>query len=134
MTAAVRTLALVVVALLGVAGLSRRRVRTEEYVGVDHPSGELRLSLAPEGRFRLTLALWDPVVEAPVGRRELEGRWRRAGDTLELRAATRRLTYRRARPPEAGWVWARSDLPTFADGVALAPARDAAGRLTIGRG
>jgi len=121
---AVRTLALVVVALAGAIGLSRRRARSEEYVGVDHPSGELRLSLAPGGCFRLTLAVWDPVVEAPVGHRELEGRWRRGAGVLELHAPTRRLLYRRARPPADGWMWVRSDLPTFADGVALASARD----------
>ena len=98
-----------------------RRLRSEEYVGVAHPSGELRLTLGSGGRFVLTLALWDPVVGMVVSRKELAGRWRRAWGVLELQASDRRVTYRGSRRPGAGWVWQRSNLPTFADGIALVP-------------
>ena len=90
-----------------------------EFVGLDHPAGELRLELGRGGRFRLTLAIWDPVVGAVAGWRELSGRWRSEGVQLELHTPARQIHYR---IDESGTlVWQRSNLPTFADGIALRP-------------
>ena len=105
---------------------SSRRHRSAAFVGVDHPSGEMRLTLAPAGEFRLTLALFDPVVGSVVEQKELAGRWRRAHGVLELRSPTRELDYRPATRGHPGWVWKRSNLPTFADGIALTPDRRSA--------
>ena len=102
--------------------LPNRKPRGEEFVGVNHPSGEMRLSLAPAGDFRLTLTVWDPVVGSTVASREIVGRWRRVRGMLELRSATRRLVYRVEPRQGRAWVWKQSDLPTFADGIALVPA------------
>jgi hypothetical protein len=126
--------------LAHVLRLSLRRARSEEYVATDHPAGELRLRLDPDGRFALGLAVWDPVVRTVAGHRQLRGEWRESAGMLELRSATRELVYRR-RPPRLGFVaslrhalhagaadagtartlliWERSNLPTFADGVTL---------------
>jgi hypothetical protein len=126
--------------LAHVLRLSLRRARPEEYVATDHPAGELRLRLDPDGRFALGLAVWDPVVRTVAGHRQLRGEWRESAGTLELRSATRELVYRRS-PPRRGFVaslryaldpgagelgatravliWERSNLPTFADGVTL---------------
>lgn len=109
-------------------------------MATDHPAGELRLRLDPDGRFALGLAVWDPVVRSVAGHRQLRGEWRESAGTLELRSATRELVYRRS-PPRPGFVaslrqaldpgtrdagaartvliWERSNLPTFADGVTL---------------
>ena len=92
-------------------------MRPGEFVGVDHPAGELRLSLGGDGRFRLRLAIWDPVVGAVAGTRELAGRWRQTRDGLTLVTPTRRLDY--WIDAEGALVWRRSALPTFADGVTL---------------
>jgi hypothetical protein len=116
-----RTFFFAALALSAAIVIPFRRLRSEEYVGIDHPAGELRLSLGSGGRFVLTLALWDPVVGMVVSRRELAGRWRRAWGVLELHASDRRLTYRGSQRRGVGWVWQRSDLPTFADGIALVP-------------
>ena len=95
----------------------RRWIGPAEYRGIDHPAGELRLELRRDGTFRLRLAVWDPVVGAVAGHRELLGRWSRRDDQLELLARTRRLEYRALAGGEL--VWQRSSLPTFADGIAL---------------
>ena len=88
-------------------------------MGIEHPAGELRLELRRGGRFCLTLAVWDPVVGAVAGRRELAGRWRAEGDALELRAPAREIHYRV--DASGDLVWQRSSLPTFADGIDLQP-------------
>lgn len=99
----------------------RRRVRPGDYVGLDHPTGELRLALRRGGRFRLSLAIWDPVVQGIAGRRELVGRWRVHGTTLELAAPARRLMYRAVEGGDLEWY--KSSLPTFADGISLQRSR-----------
>ena len=109
-------------ALIAAMMLPNRKQRAEEYVGVNHPGGEMRLLLAPAGEFRLTLSVWDPVVGGVVARRELVGRWRRAWGMLELQSATRKVVYRGAQQEGRGWVWKHSNLPTFADGIPLVPA------------
>lgn len=93
------------------------------YAGVDHPQGQLRVRLYGDGRFHMTLALWDPVVGAVVGEKSLRGEWRRSRDVLELRSAARHIVYHRSEK-EVEWVWRQSDLPTFADGIALVRQRD----------
>ena len=112
-------LALLVLVVGAVVVVVRRRRRFAVYRGVEHPPGALELLLLGDGRFVMTLALWDPVVEAVVGTRALSGRWRREGDTLELRSAKRHIVYYRSGGGEAEWIWRQSDLPTFADGIAL---------------
>ena len=97
--------------------LLRRPVRPGEYVGRDHPAGELRLELRRRGRFRLSLAVWDPIVQGVAGRRELAGRWHAHGDTLELTTPARRVMYRALEDGDLEWY--RSSLPTFADGISL---------------
>jgi hypothetical protein len=118
-----RLLAVATVALLAGVTAAGRRARPGEYVGLDHPSGELRLRLEPDGRFSLRLAVWDSVVGEFVGQRELVGKWRRCWEGLELRAPGRQVVYSRARGSVGGWIWLRSSLPTFADGFALLPER-----------
>lgn len=113
------------VAELGAVLLTGRRVGAGEYVGVDHPAGELRLRLEADGRFSLRLAVWDAVVGEFVGQRELTGEWRQRWSGLELCSGGREVVYSRARGGARGWVWQRSTLPTFADGVALLPERRA---------
>jgi hypothetical protein len=120
-----RFLAVLSLALLAAVVGAGRRTRTGEYVGMDHPSGELRLRLEPDGHFTLKLAVWDAVVGDFVSQRELAGEWRMRWRGLELRAAGRRLVYSRAHVLGRGWIWQRSTLPTFADGVALLPERRA---------
>lgn len=120
-----RNLLFPALALVAAMVLPNRKPRGEEYIGVNHPSGEMRLSLAPAGEFRLTLAVWDPIAGGVVASRELVGRWRRVRGTLELRSATRRLVYRGAQQDGPRWVWKHSNLPTFADGIPLVPARPA---------
>ena len=117
----IRTIIFPALALIAAIVIPGRRLRLEEYVGASHPSGEIRLSLAPAGEFRLTMAVWDPVVGAVVSHREMVGRWRRAWGMLELRSSTRRVVYRSAQRRGAGWIWQRSSLPTFADGIPLVP-------------
>lgn len=120
-----RFLAVLSVALLAAVTAAGRRTRSGEYVGMDHPAGELRLRLEPDGRFSLRLAVWDAVVGDFVSQRELTGEWRMLWRGLELRAAGRQVVYSRSRLPGRGWIWQRSTLPTFADGVALLPERRA---------
>ena len=92
-------------------------LRPGEFRGVHHPTGELRLTLRRDGRFRLRLSIWDPVAGNVAGQRELTGAWRRRGAALVLRAPMRRLGYRVTVGGRI--VWQRSDLPTFADGIEL---------------
>ncbi len=120
-----RSLAVLSVALVATAVAAGRRARAGDFVGLDHPAGELRLRLAPDGRFSLILAVWDAVVGDFVGQRELAGEWSARGRALELSASGRRVVYARARWGAPGWIWQRSTLPTFADGVALLPERRA---------
>lgn len=110
--------------LIGAAVPVMRRRRREVYDGVDHPQGKLRVMLHGDGRFVMTLALWDPVVEAVVGEKSLRGQWRRTGDVLVLRSAARHIVYHRSGGRDVGWIWQKSDLPTFADGIALVRGRD----------
>ena len=117
-----RNLLVPALALVAAMVLPNRKPRVEEFVGVNHPSGEMRLSLTPTGEFRLTLSVWDPVVGGVVASRELVGRWRRTWGMLELRSARRRLVYRLAEQSGGSWIWKHSDLPTFADGIPLVPA------------
>lgn len=117
MVSRIVTLALgVVLAALPAAG---RRVRAGEFVGVNHPAGELRLRLEPGGRFLLLLSVWDPVVGAFVANRELAGHWRCTLRGIQLRAPSRTLTYVGSTDAGGGWRWERSSLPTFADGIVL---------------
>ena len=106
-------------ALLAIVPAAGRRVRAGDFVGVNHPAGELRLQLAPSGHFTLRLAVWDPVVGAFVATRELAGRWRCTLRGVELRAPTRTLRYVPATGGRDGWAWERSTMPTFADGILL---------------
>ena len=119
----IRLVGVATVDLLTAFFAAGRRIRPGEYVGMEHPSGELHLRLDPDGRFSLRLAVWDPVVGELVDGRELTGEWRQRLDGLELRAAGRRVIYSRARDASGGWRWRRSSLPTFADGIALIPER-----------
>ena len=128
----IRPLAIAAVALLTALVSVGRRIRSGEYVGLGHPSGELRLRLDPDGRFSLRLAVWDPVVGEFIDGRELTGEWRRRFDGLELRAAARRVIYSRARDASGGWLWRRSNLPTFADGIALRPERRTVSPIDLG--
>jgi hypothetical protein len=109
-----------------------RRIQPGEYVGMEHPTGELRLRLEPDGRFSLRLVVWDPVVGEFVGGRELTGEWRQRWAGLELRSAGRRVLYSRARDASGGWRWERSNLPTFADGIGLIPERRTVSPIDIG--
>jgi hypothetical protein len=113
--------------LLAATSVVARRVGAGEYVGLDHPVGELRLRLESGGRFVLQLAVWDPVVGATVGQRELSGTWRRTWRGLQLRTPARVITYSGS-PKREGWIWERSSLPTFADGIRLAPVGPAPAR------
>ena len=106
------------------AFVMRRRRRHEVYEGIDHPLGSLEVTLHGDGRFVMTLALWDPVVGAVVGEKSLGGTWRRAGGMLELRSAARHVVYHRSGGMDVEWIWRQSDLPTFADGIALVRRRD----------
>ncbi len=106
-------------ALAALVVVVARRRRPRELVGVEHPAGEMRLLLEPDGRFALRLLVWDQVAGAVVGSRELAGRWRRTSEGLELRAPGRTVVYARAAEPAGAFVWRRSSLPTFADGIAL---------------
>ena len=96
-----------------------RRVRAGEYIGTEHPSGELRLELRRSGDFLLRLSVWDPVVRAYVAERELAGRWRCTLRGIVLVAPARIIRYALMPPPQRGWRWERSNLPTFADGISL---------------
>ena len=118
----IRTLAFPLLAVSAAFMIPRRRLRIEQYVGDGDPTAEIHLLLARTGEFRLTMAVWDPVVGTVVGQRELVGRWRRGWGQLELRSSTRRVVYRRA-AQGAAWIWQRSSLPTFADGIPLVPER-----------
>src|SRR5687768_8393311 len=120
-----RFLAVLSIALFSAVIAAGRRARAGEYVGMDHPAGELHLRLEPGGRFSLRLAVWDAVVGEFVSQRELTGEWLPRWRGLELRAAGRQLVYSRGRFGVRGWIWQRSTLPTFADGVALLPERRA---------
>jgi hypothetical protein len=113
-------LALLVLVVGAVVVVVRHRRRFEVYRGVEHPQGALELLLLGDGRFVMTLALWDPVVGAMVGEKSLAGEWRRTGDILELRSESRHIVYHRSGGTDAVWIWRQSDLPTFADGIALA--------------
>jgi hypothetical protein len=119
----IRLLGVAAVALLAALLSVGRRIRVSEYVGMDHPSGELRLRLEPNGKFSLRLAVWDPVVGEFIDGRELSGEWRHRMGGLELNAAGRRVIYARAPDAGGGWIWRSSSLPTFADGIALMPER-----------
>ena len=105
--------------LLAVIPAAGRRVRAGDFVGVNHPVGELRLELKPGGAFLLRLSVWDPVVGAFVANRELAGRWRCTVRGIELRAPTRTLWYVRSAERGSDWIWERSTMPTFADGIVL---------------
>jgi len=108
---------LLVVATLGAPVFAGRRVRSGDYLGMDHPAGELRLSLAADGFFTLRLAIWDAVVGAVAGHREMTGRWRRTRGGVELTSSSRRIDY--ALRDDGTLAWRRSSLPTFADGISL---------------
>lgn len=109
-------LAIIAGVLVAAASVAGRRVGAGEYVGHEHPAGELRLRLEPGGRFVLQLAVWDPIVGAIVGQRELTGTWRRTWRGLQLKTPARVITYSGS-PERGGWTWERSSLPTFADGI-----------------
>jgi hypothetical protein len=94
-----------------------------EYVGVEHPDGELRLHLDASGSFRMRLALWDPVVGAVAGNRELAGRWQLTADGMELVSPARRIGYQIDEEQGGALVWRRSSWPTFADGFTLVPSK-----------
>lgn len=117
-------LALLVLAVGAVVVVVRHRRRFEVYRGIEHPQGALEVMLLGDGRFVMTLALWDPVVGAMVGEKSLRGEWRRTGDVLELRSEARHIVYHRSGGADIVWIWRQSDLPTFADGIALARRRD----------
>ena len=103
-----------------------REALSREYRGIDHPAGELRLTLSKSGDFSLRLAIWDPVVGAVAGHRELTGTWRCTDTGVELASATRAIEYVAAEREGMAplLVWRRSSLPTFADGIALARIAD----------
>lgn len=126
----IRDFLLPTLAIAGAVILSTRKPRAGEYVGVNHPGGEMRLTLAPAGEFRMTLSVWDPVVGTAVTTREIVGRWRRVWGKLELRSQTRKLVYQGAARDGARWVWKQSNLPTFADGIVLVPASRPVSRCT----
>lgn len=108
---------LLVAATLSASVFAGRRVRPGDYLGLDHPAGELRLTLAADGFFTLRLAIWDAVVGAVAGHREMSGRWRRTSRGVELTSSSRRIDYEvRA---DGTLAWRRSSLPTFADGISL---------------
>ncbi len=111
-------LAVIAGVLVAAVSITARRVGAGEYVGVEHPVGELRLRLEPGGAFVLQLAVWDPVVGATVAQRELTGSWRRTWRGLQLKTPARVITYSGS-PDREGWIWERSSLPTFADGIRL---------------
>ena len=115
----VRLLSLAVGALLAIVPAAGRRVRAGDFVGVNHPAGELRLQLKPGGAFMLRLSVWDPVVGAFVANRELVGRWSCTVRGIRLRAPTRTLWYVRSAEQDSAWIWERSTMPTFADGIVL---------------
>lgn len=94
-----------------------------EYVGVEHPDGELRLQLDASGSFRMWLAVWDAVVGAVAGNRELAGRWHLTADGMELVAPARRIDYHIDEEQGGALVWRRSSWPTFADGFTLVPSK-----------
>ena len=100
-----------------------------KYTSTEPGSGELTLTMESTGEFTLVLAIWDSVVLECVGQQVLQGRWTFRENRLRLDAPTRRLVYRLVPDDTAGrgsssvLRWERSDLPTFADGFALAEAR-----------
>src|SRR5690349_23930735 len=114
-----RLLTLAVGVLLAALPAAGRRVRAGDYIGTEHPSGELRLELRRSGDFVLRLSVWDPVVRAYVAERELTGRWRCTLRGIVLVAPSRTIRYLLREPPDPGWQWERSNLPTFADGITL---------------
>jgi hypothetical protein len=128
----IRALAVAALGLVAAVVAIGRRIRPGDLVGKDHPSGELRLRLDADGCFSLRLAVWDAVVGDLVDGRELRGGWRQRFGELELRAAGRLIVYARASDPTGGWIWRRSSLPTFADGIALIPERRTVSPLATG--
>ena len=123
-----RLLTLAVGVFLAAVPAAGRRVRAGDYIGTEHPSGELRLQLRRSGDFLLRLSVWDPVVRAYVAERELAGRWRCTLRGIVLVAPARTIRYDLVSEPPQGWRWERSNLPTFADGITLerqAPVRRA---------
>jgi hypothetical protein len=111
-------LAIIAGVLIAARSAAGRRVGAGEYVGLEHPAGELRLRLESGGRFNLRLLVWDPIVGEIVGQRELTGTWRRTWRGLQLKSPARVITYSGS-PEREGWIWERSSLPTFADGISL---------------
>jgi hypothetical protein len=114
-----RLISLAAGALFAIIPAAGRRACAGDFIGVNHPVGELRLELKSGGAFVLRLSVWDPVVEAFVANRELAGRWRCTMRGIELRAPTRTLWYMRSGARGSDWIWERSTLPTFADGFVL---------------
>ena len=106
--------------LLAVIPAAGRRIRAGDFVGVNHPAEKLSLRLERSGRFALRLSVWDPVVGAFVATRELTGRWRcTLSGGIKLCGPTRTLWYGPSSGASDGWVWERSTMPTFADGIVL---------------
>lgn len=120
-------LGLITGALIASLSLAGRRIGAGEYIGLDHPRGELRLHLERGGAFVLRLNVWDSVVGAAVSERELTGTWHRTWRGMQLTTPARVITY--SGVPERGepWIWERSSLPTFADGITLVPRARGAG-------
>jgi hypothetical protein len=120
-------LGLITGALVAALSLTGRRIGAGEYVGQDHPAGRLLLRLDPGGAFVLRLDVWDSVVGTAVSERELTGTWRRTWRGLQLKAPARVITYSGVPERGEGWVWERSSLPTFADGITLVRAGQTVG-------
>lgn len=103
-------------------------------MGIELAARGLRLYLADRHRFRMRLAVWDPIVGTVIVYRELAGSWHRTRDGLELRAPERTLSYEWSRERSRVLIWRRSSLPTFADGFSLMPAAESnTSLLEIGR-
>lgn len=111
--------------------------RPTQFISLDCKEGELTLALGGDGRFLLSLALWEEASQSHAARRVLTGDWAIDGETLRLSGNSAELQYQEGTVTVTlgdhegnarAWRWLRSDQTTFADQFTLLE-REAVERL-----
>lgn len=107
-----------------------KRNAIQEYVSVTCPTGDILLSLYPNGKFELAIKKWDEALHRHTGTEQIAGRWEIDNSSLSLRGKDGVLLSYVFNPDNqirvkdsaiklASYDWISSSMSTFADSVSL---------------